>query len=222
MGNVIYGQYDLHRYPLKRFYYEQLPKKINDVLLQLNQAKLAIFRGGLAFVFILNEKQYLLKDLDMFGFENKKESILNVLVNADIIFINKNTFGSSVITAFWKSEIEYYKLDILLCSDIPSTCEREVNGKNVTIVSASYIWKNRIEKIAEKNIRNHDDMKTLNHYRVANSLSKYLLNHKDEISAVDIEMVNSKLSDMKEVLSAIIHKNDLEKFLQLQIELTRS
>jgi len=51
MNNVIYGQYDSQQYPLKRFYYRQLPSEINDVLMQLCQKELAVFRGGLAFVF---------------------------------------------------------------------------------------------------------------------------------------------------------------------------
>ena len=74
----------------------------------------------------------------------------------------------------------------------------------------------------EKEIRKHDDKKTLNHYRVVNELSKYLLNHKSEILITDIETVNSKLPDVKTVLSHIINENDLEDFLQLQTELVRS
>lgn len=222
MSNVIYGQYDSQAYPLKRFYYEDLPQRINTVLLRLSQMRLAVVRGGLAFVFLLNETKYLLKDLDMLAVENKKECILDVLTEANIVYVNKNTFGDSVITAFWKSDTSYYKLDILLCNNFPNTCEKNVDGINVTVVSASYIWKNRIEKIAEKEIRKHDDKKTLNHYRVVNELSKYLLNHKSEILITDIETVNSKLPDVKTVLSHIINENDLEDFLQLQTELVRS
>ena len=55
-----------------------------------------------------------------------------------------------------------------------------------------------------------------------NELSKYLLNHKSEILITDIETVNSKLPDVKTVLSHIINENDLEDFLQLQTELVRS
>ena len=221
MSKVIYGQYDSQNYPLKRFYYKELPQRINNVLLGLSYMELAVFRGGLAFVFLLNEHKYLLKDLDMLAHESKKESILDALREADIVYVNKNTFGNSVITAFWKDDTEYFKLDILLCSEFPSGCKKVSNGKKVNVVSASYIWRNRIEKIAEKEIRKHDDKKTLNHYKVASELSKYLLYHKDEILTADIEIVDSKLLDLDKVLSGLISKNDLDDFLQLQMELVR-
>lgn len=222
MGKIIYGQYDQNKYPLKRFYFSELPLEINDVLYKLNQMKLAIFRGGLAFVFLMNANNYLLKDLDMIALDIKKENILDILVVADILYINKNTFGDFVLTAFWKDGKKYIKLDILLCNKLPSICEKNINGKKLSIVSISYIWRNRLEKIAEKNLRKHSDEKTLNHYKVANELSKYLLHHKEEIFKVDIEVVSSKLLILKEVLSNLIVKNDLEDFLKLQIELIGS
>ena len=222
MSKVIYGQYNSQNYPLKNFFYEELPQKINSVLLGLSQMRLAVFRGGLAFVFLLNENKYLLKDLDMLAHESKKEFILDSLIDADVVYVNKNTFGDSVITAFWQDSTEYYKLDILLCDNLPSTCKKIVCDMNVYVVSASYIWRNRIEKISEKEMRKHNDKKTLNHYRVANELGKYLQEHKDEILATDMEVVASKLSDAEKVLANLMTRNDVNEFLQLQMELVRS
>ncbi|RGZ63635.1 hypothetical protein DW979_12475 [Eubacterium sp. AM49-13BH] len=75
MSEVIYGQYDSNEYTLKRFYESQLPKTIRDVMMKLNQNNLAVFRGGLAFVYLLNEREYLLKDLDMIARTQRKENI---------------------------------------------------------------------------------------------------------------------------------------------------
>ena len=100
MKNVIYGQYDSNFYPLKRFYEPEIPNRVRKVLLELSQKELAVFRGGLAFVFLLNEKEYLLKDLDMLGYAENKDDILACLGDSDVIYVNKNTFGDNVITAF--------------------------------------------------------------------------------------------------------------------------
>ena len=61
MSNVIYGQYDSNEYTLKRFYEYELPLNIKDVMVKLNQDNLAIFRGGLAFVYLLEPVDTKLK-----------------------------------------------------------------------------------------------------------------------------------------------------------------
>lgn len=221
MGKVIYGQYVSGKYPLKKFYLTDLPRKIGDVLYKLGQMESVAFRGGLAFIFLTNANNYLLKDLDMLALDSEKESILDVITTADIVFVNKNTFGDTVLTAFWQENEEYFKLDILLCSELPGICEKVVVGKKMNVVSASYIWRNKIEKIAEKEIRGHDDRKTLNHYRVASKMSKYLLRNKEEILTADTEIANSKLSATEKILSGLISEKDLEIFLQLQMDLIR-
>ena len=102
MNNVICGQYDSNNYSLKRFYEYEIPNVIREILLELSHKELAVFRGGLAFVILLKEKEYLLKDLDMIAYAENKDDILACLGDADVVYINKNTFGDTVITAFWK------------------------------------------------------------------------------------------------------------------------
>lgn len=223
MSNIIYEQYDSTRYPLKRFYYREIPDEILDILLQLCQKELAVFRGGFAFVLLLNEIEYLLKDLDMLALDHNLDNLLVALSEseAENIFVNKNTFGDSVVTAFWKDKNEYYKVDILLCKELPDLCKKVVDGNVVVTVSASYIWSNRIEKIAEKEIRNHDEQKTRNHYKVAKALGYYLLEHKKDIHKRDFEIVRSRLEDASEVLSLLITKNELNEFIHIQLDLVR-
>jgi hypothetical protein len=221
MSNVIYGQYDSNNYPLKKFYENELPDGIREILFELSQKKLAVFRGGLAFVFLLNEKNYLLKDLDMIAYAERSNEIIGYLREADIVYINKNTFGDTVITAFWKTSDEYFKLDILLCTEMPSVCEKNIDGKQCYVVTASYVWRNRIEKIAEKEIRMHDDKKTLNHFNVVKKLSQYLQENNDDIHAEDCIVVKEKLPEVQAVLSKLILNAELEQFMMQQLELVR-
>lgn len=222
MNNVICGQYDSNNYPLKRFYEYEIPNVIREILLELSYKELAVFRGGLAFVFLLNEKEYLLKDLDMIAYVENKDGILACLRDADVVYINKNTFGDTVITAFWKVDDEFFKLDVLLCNEMPSVCEKNINGKKCYVVTASYVWRNRIEKIAEKEIRIHDDKKTLNHFNVAKKLSQYLIENKDMLHIEDCMAVKMKLPVAKVVLSKLVGTIELEQFMNQQLELVRS
>jgi len=221
MDKIVYGQYDSLNYPLKRYFYKDLPQNIDNTIMELNHKRLAIFRGGLAFVFLLNESEYLLKDLDMLATEFNKTEILDVLTNAEKIFVNKNIFGNSVITAFWLAEEDYYKLDILVCKELPSVSKCNFDNKERLTVAVSYIWRNRIEKIADKDMRKHDDKKTLNHYHVACKLSKYLINHKDEINVTDTKIVETILYDVGKVLRTLLVSDESEKFIELQLELIR-
>lgn len=222
MKNMICGQYDAIKYPLKRFYEHELPNAIRETLLELAYKELAVFRGGLAFVFLLNEKDYLLKDLDMIAYADRKDAVLVCLKDADVIYINKNNFGDTVVTAFWKTNDEYFKLDILLCNEMPSICEMNIYGKRCYVVTASYVWKNRIEKIAEKEVRMHDDKKTLNHFKVAKKLSQYLIENKDAIYKEDIMAVKISLPEVQRVLSKLVETTDLQQFINQQLELVRS
>ena len=222
MSEVIYGQYDSNEYTLKRFYESQLPKTIRDVMMKLNQNNLAVFRGGLAFVYLLNEREYLLKDLDMIARTQSLKKILEYLVDSDIVYVNKNTFGDTVITAFWGNIDDYYKLDILLSEEMPCVYEKIIDGKVLHIVTPSYLWRNRIEKIAEKTIRKHDDKKTLNHYYVANALGKYLYKNRLELDENDVDAVRKKLYAVQEILSRLLPKMDVEEFVKLHSELVRS
>ena len=219
MSKVIYGQYDSEKYTLKRFYEDELPHKIKGVMMKLNQDRIAVFRGGLAFVYLLNKSDYLLKDLDMVAQAYNLEKILKYLKDSDIIYVNKNTFGNSVITVFWSNKDDYYKLDILLCEEMPSVCQKNIDNKILYIVAPSYLWRNRIEKIAEKEIRKHDDRKTLNHFAVASDLGQYLYINKNAVEENDINIVRMKLKDAKDVLSKLLTEEEVEEFMKLQLKL---
>lgn len=218
---VIYGQYDATEYPLKKFYYKEIPKEIKYSMFELNESELAVFRGGLAYIFLLDKKEYLLKDLDMIALESNLNKILQLLKNQDVIYVNHNTFGASVITVFWKSKNDYYKLDILLCKQLPELCRKTYEDKKITIISLSYLWKNRIEKIAQKEQRNHNDKKTLNHYTVVKTISTYLIEHKDEVSRLDAKIVEDNLEMVKKVLSLLIDEKELENFIEIQENIIR-
>lgn len=221
MSNVIYGQYDANEYPLKRYYIAEIPNKIKDVLYELSFSRTAIVRGGLAYVLLLNESGYLLKDMDMLALNDDKDRVIEILSVADSVYVNKNTFGDTVVTAFWNENNQYYKLDVLLGDNLPDVYEKEMEDKYVRVVSPSYIWKNRIEKIAEKKKRNHDNNKTLNHYNVATKLSEYLIERKEEICNKDVDVVNLKLDEVENVLLNLITKEEVNDFIQLQRELVK-
>ena len=65
MNKIIWGQYDAADYPLKHFFYNEIPENIRGILIKMCERKLAVFRGGIAFIFLLNKTDYQLKDLDM-------------------------------------------------------------------------------------------------------------------------------------------------------------
>lgn len=217
MNNIIYGQYDSTNYPLKRYLYNEIPEDIKLLMEYLNN-DLAIFRGGLAYVFLLNKKEYLLKDLDMLAETKNKEIIIKKMSLADILYVNKNSFGKTVLTAFWNRD-GYYKLDVLLCDKITNTSLCEYENKSKKTVSISYLWRNRIEKIAEKEERKHEDKKTLNHYKVSFELSKYLEKNLNLINHNDIVIVKSKINKLELVLKSLINENDLEDYLEIQKKL---
>lgn len=221
-GNVFFSQYDDRDYPLKRYTIEDIPLHVLDSIYKINELNLATFRGGVSYILITNSFDYELKDIDMISNECNKEQLIAHLDSADAVYINKNTLGECVITAFWKSLNEYYKLDVLL-SATPYTYEtRKFNGRHITTLSASYIWSNRIVKISEKALRNHNDEKTINHFRVARSISCYLMDNKGEISENDIRMVMSRMNEVRDVLSKLVEVDELSEFMRLQEELIKN
>lgn len=221
MNKVIYGQYDSRQYPLKRYFYKEVPYYIEKVIMKLNSSELAVFRGGLAYIFLINKGDYLLKDLDMLALETNMNAIIDMLSEADIVFVNKNTFGDNVVTAFWKAKEDYYKLDILLCNELPTVCKFEYDNYERITVAASYIWRNRIEKIAEKELRKHDDKKTMNHYKVVRMLSEYLQKHKEEIYLTDAKIVEKKINSTEKVLRTLLNDDEVDEFIRIQLGLIR-
>ena len=216
-SNVIQGQYRMEDYPLKQYTLSEVPQHISEIVLRLNTEGLAVFRGGVSFVLLTREYNYRLKDIDLLGIESKVPLIINRLASADVVYINHNSSGNNVLTAFWRDAGEYYyKLDILLSSGWVTCTECEYLGIRVKTLGASSIWSNRILKISEKVRRMHSDEKTLNHYRVARALSIYLLKHKEEVLVEDLLTTRKNLCMALEVLSGLICASDLECFRNLQ------
>lgn len=218
-NNIYHEYYNPKNYPLKSYFYEEIPKNIIDIMMDINSNNLAIFRGGLGFIFLLNAK-YLLKDLDMIGLISSKNKILDKLKNADIIFVNHNIKNVPLITAFWKTNQEnYFKLEILLLDKLPSITNIYYGGSNIKSVNCSYIWTDRMIKISEKFLRKHNDEKTINHYKVVCKLSKFLLDHKQEIMKCDSNIVKDILPNVVKILTNLITKEDLDYFYNLQSNL---
>lgn len=220
MNRLIYGQYEAGDYPLKQFFYRELPIKIKNVLFALASSELAIIRGGLAYMILLEDKDYCFKDLDMLASEKDQEKILSLLIDADVVYVNYNTFGDRVISAFWKCEKEYYKLDILIGTTMPHLCKKILEQNVVSVVLPSFLWENRIRKIAEKKVRHHEEQKTKHHYAVALAISEYLLIHREECLVTDIELVCELLPKVEAVLSSLISETELRTFMNIQSELT--
>lgn len=212
MSKVIYGQYIASEYPLKHFFYNEIPDNIREVLITLSQSKIALFRGGFAFACLLNQLNYTLKDIDMIANVESLDIILETLSGADIVYINKNTFNHVVITAFWGIGEGYYKLDILLEPILPIVKVCQYGPNIIYTVSLSYIWRNRIDKISEKEKRHHSNEKTKNHYNVALIISRYLIANRSEINKEDQEEVKKSILAAKEVLEDIIDEKEVLEF----------
>lgn len=124
-SNVITGQYSSDDYTLKRFFMNEIPNEIRKVIRNLIDEADCILRGGMAYVCITEDMGYQLKDIDLLGKSEKKELMLMLLGEADVVYLNKNSFAQDVISAFWREEDGYYKIDILLVEGLPeySFCE---------------------------------------------------------------------------------------------------
>ncbi|PWJ34687.1 hypothetical protein [Fibrobacter succinogenes] len=208
------GQYQADKRPLKKFYFKDAPLFLINTIQRLMQNRICVVRGGVAYVIICNDNTYMLKDVDLLAYSSNVEKIKSALSSADEVYLNKNTFGNPVLTAFWKVEAEYYKIDILLVSNLPKLQIRLFRGCYFKVVCASYLWANRISKIAEKKKRNHTDEKTINHYMVAKNLSIHLLKEGLVVKKYLIE-VKRKRKYVKSVLESLIDKKELMNFLKL-------
>lgn len=219
MNRVIEGQYNGNSYPLARYVVSDIPKNIMTVINKISEDQLGIVRGGLAFVFMLNCSDYVLKDIDMVALVEDKNQLLEYVTGADEVYLNKNSFGSDVITAFWRENEAFYKLDILLCDKLPKSECHVWDSTTWNTVTASFLWMNRICKIAEKKQRHHNDEKTLNHYRVANAISDYLLNKNILLEQQHINTVISKIPEATEVLGQLISSKEIKLFFEKQMKL---
>ena len=57
---------------------------------------------------------------------------------------------------------------------------------------------------------------------VAKKLSQYLIENKDAIKKEDIMVVKTRLPEVQSVLSKVVATNDLQQFINQQLELVRS
>lgn len=220
MTEIINGQYDRADFTLKRFYITEAPSYIKDIVLKLNQIDRVLVRGGLAYIAITGDKSYQLEDIDMLSPFSNKEALISVLDgSADRIYINSNTFGERVITAFWKSGVEFFKTDILLSDDETESVLCRLDRQCLKTVSPVFLWKNRIAKIGEKEIRKHRDSKTISHFRVAYRLAEYMIKAHIVLSVEDIQVAEANLQKAKKVLGSLIDSCQLEQFMACQKQL---
>lgn len=226
MTRIIFSQYKESDFPLKKYYYYEIKNEILKLLFDFNKQQKIIFRGGIAYIFLLNKIEYLLKDIDVFLLENYKEDLIENLKNigADYIYLNKNKFGKEVITSFWNSNNKYYKVDFLLCNKFPKINELIFNNLKLYTVSVSYIWRDRLIKIAEKAKREHSDLKTKNHYEVVLNLSQYLIENKCKIDFEDIDIISKKILHIKHELYNMknISKKECDYFIELQEKIIKN
>ena len=113
-------QYISTDYPLKQFRISEIPLNICKTIEKLSCEAEALVRGGLCYVLYTHDDNYVLKDLDMIAKQTLQDKLINILqATAAEIYINHNHFNNPVITAFWPCQKLFYKLDILLCCNMP-------------------------------------------------------------------------------------------------------
>lgn len=212
---LIYGQYEEKKYPLKNYYINEIPSKIMKCIWELSNTKNAIVRGGLAFIFLFNKKDYKLKDIDMLSFIDNEKFFIEILVEAEVIYVNKNSFNEKVITAFWKFQNEYFKLDILMNQKVEKIEKCNWNKKDFFTIDASFLWMNRMSKIAEKIQRKHNDQKTINHYETVKYMCKNILNNNIKLNKYDIILVEQKMEAIEDTLNKIIGSEKTKEFIEL-------
>ena len=206
-NNFICGQYGEEKYRLKKYKYDEIPESIICTLKDLSNDLNCLLRGGLAYICISQDKRYILKDLDMLAHRSIMHDISEKLKDADIVYLNKNSFGNDVISAFWNGEDDYYKLDVLIVDELPEYEMHYLDDYEWKTVSTTFLLKNRLDKIAQKEIRHHSAEKTLNHYRVAKALMKFLRHDElldyDDCDVRQIENVLQNLMDEIDVCGFI-------------------
>lgn len=100
---IIMGQYNGDNYQLTRFYENEIPGYIFKAIVQLVKNENVIIRGGLSYVLLFERENYILKDIDLLALNGNVDKLVPYFYSADIVYINKNTHGECVITAFWKN-----------------------------------------------------------------------------------------------------------------------
>lgn len=184
MGKIVKGQYDCMAYPLNRYIISEIPTYIWRLLLDTQQKEPTVIRGGLAYVLLSNDMGYTLKDIDLLCKESESERMLEIFSkSADVIYINKNTFQESVITAFWLDcNGTYYKIDTLLIKEMPSFNIVEWNDDTLSVIDIVELWYDRIKKISQNKLRRHNREKTVNHINVLENITSSILYMDDVFS----------------------------------------
>lgn len=214
-------QYLSKHFPLKKFYIDSIPQHLVQTLRAILLFNVAL-RGGIAYVLHCDRKNYELKDIDALGLEDDVNTLIETLSStADEVFLNHNYAGENVLTAFWKSQEEYYKLDILFVKKIPNTVLLAWKDISVKCVPIEFIWCDRIRKIAERNIRNHPPQKTLNHYEVIKDLSLKMLKMNNYTFSISNSALMTTLVAAKNELYGLLPEADVNDFFELQLSVLR-
>lgn len=207
MGKIVKGQYDCTVYPLKRYTITEIPMYIWGILLGTQEKSSAVIRGGLAYILLSNDMNYILKDIDLLCKESEAERIVeNFSVLADVVYINKNTFKESVITAFLSDHHgTYYKIDTLMVKEMPPLNTVEWNDYTLLVIGIVELWCDRVKKISQNKLRRHSREKTLNHINVLENIT-LAIRHRNELfspcSREELEKVtNNAIEVMKDFVS---------------------
>jgi len=182
MGKIVKGQYDCTAYPLKRYTITEIPMYIWKILLGTQEKSNAVIRGGLAYILLSSDMNYILKDIDLLCKESEAERIVeNFSVSADVVYINKNTFQESVITAFFSDHHgTYYKIDILMLKEMLSLNTVKWNVYTLSVIGIVELWCDRVKKISQNKLRRHSREKTLNHINVLENIT-LAIRHRDDL-----------------------------------------
>lgn len=212
---IIMGQYNGDNYQLTRFYENEIPGYIFKAILQLVKNENVIIRGGLSYVLLFERENYILKDIDLLALNGNVDKLVTYFYSADIVYINKNTHGECVITAFWKNQDTYYKVDILMNSQIEGEETCFWRGNKCKTITKSFLWMDRMRKIAERKQRHHPKEKTLNHYLVAKYICEYMLSTKYLLNPEHSKFISSKIKEVKNSLVDLVEGKELNAFLRL-------
>lgn len=209
------GQYNGDNYQLTRFYENEIPGYIFKAIVQLVKNENVIIRGGLSYVLLFERENYILKDIDLLALNGNVDKLVPYFYSADIVYINKNTHGECVITAFWKNQDTYYKVDILMNSQIEGEETCFWRGNKCKTITKSFLWMDRMRKIAERKQRHHSKEKTLNHYWVAKYICEYMLSTKYLLHPEHAKFISSKIKEVKNSLVDLVEEKELNAFLKL-------
>lgn len=176
MNNIFLSQYDKVAYSLKKFTVDEMPASVRRILCIDENFLNVVVRGGLAYALLTKSADYVLSDVDLIYPRSSFDLVVEFYShNADKVFVNHNTFFDTVVTAFWQSGDDFYKVDALILEKLPPTISIKWENTMLRIVDGLVLWHDRLKKIAQRFLRGHTEQKTRNHILVAKCLAEYLL-----------------------------------------------